>query len=78
LEGTTHTRQRNPNEQDERTTEDAHTDESERVCPECGGRLVEDSAHGETTCAECGLVVSEEAIDHGPEWRAFDSAEKDQ
>jgi transcription initiation factor TFIIB len=77
LEGTTHIRQRDPSEQDERTTEDAHTDEAERVCPECGGRLVEDSAHGETTCTECGLVVSEDEIDHGPEWRAFDSAERD-
>ncbi|GAA0449188.1 transcription initiation factor IIB [Halococcus dombrowskii] len=77
LEGTTHIRQREPSEQDERATEDAQTDESERVCPECGGRLAEDEAHGETTCTECGLVVSTDEIDHGPEWRAFDSAERD-
>ena len=77
LEGTTHIRQREPSEQDERATEDAQTDESERVCPECGGRLVEDESHGETTCTECGLVVSTDEIDHGPEWRAFDSAERD-
>ncbi|EMA47518.1 Transcription factor TFIIB cyclin-related protein [Halococcus morrhuae DSM 1307] len=77
MEGTTHIRQREPSEQDERATEDAKTDESERVCPECGGRLAEDEAHGETTCTECGLVVSTDEIDHGPEWRAFDSAERD-
>ncbi|UOO96535.1 transcription initiation factor IIB 2 [Halococcus dombrowskii] len=77
MEGTTHIRQREPSEQDERATEDAQTDESERVCPECGGRLAEDEAHGETTCTECGLVVSTDEIDHGPEWRAFDSAERD-
>ena len=59
------------------------TDESERhadertTCPECSGRLVSDSEHGETVCAECGLVVDEGEIDRGPEWRAFDSAEKD-
>ena len=53
------------------------TSEEER-CPECGGRLVSDSEHAETVCDQCGLVVEEDAIDRGPEWRAFDSAEKDQ
>jgi transcription initiation factor TFIIB len=52
--------------------------EHELVCPECGGRLRSDTEHGETVCAECGLVVEEDEIDHGPEWRAFDSKEKDQ
>ncbi|WP_318569493.1 transcription initiation factor IIB [Salinigranum marinum] len=51
-------------------------DEQTRVCPECGGSLRFDD--GETVCAECGLVVEETNIDHGPEWRAFDSTEKDQ
>lgn len=38
-------------------------------CPECDGRL---NAHGdETVCGECGLVVAEDRIDHGPEWRSF-------
>ena len=57
---------------------EAGEDESELVCPECGGRLTADSEHGETVCTECGLVVEEDEIDRGPEWRAFDSAEKDQ
>jgi transcription initiation factor TFIIB len=47
------------------------------VCPECGGRLENDSKHGETVCSECGLVVDADEIDHGPEWRAFDASEKD-
>jgi transcription initiation factor TFIIB len=51
---------------------------SEDVCDECGGRLVTDEEHGETVCSECGLVVEEDEIDPGPEWRAFDSKEKDQ
>ena len=51
--------------------------ESRTVCPECSGTLTADSEHGETVCTECGLVVEEDEIDRGPEWRAFDSAEKD-
>jgi transcription initiation factor TFIIB len=52
--------------------------ESEVTCPECGGRLVSDAEHGETICEECGLVVDEDTVDRGPEWRAFDSSEKDE
>ena len=63
---------------EETETAETTTDETERVCPECGGRLIEDAEHGETACAECGLVVEENEIDHGPEWRAFDSAERDE
>jgi transcription initiation factor TFIIB len=55
------------------------TEEGEQLrCPECGGQLATDTEHGETVCADCGLVVEEDEIDHGPEWRAFDSKEKDQ
>ena len=59
---------------DERSTES----ESESIaCSECGGKLVSDEERGETVCADCGLVVEEDEIDRGPEWRAFDAAEKD-
>ncbi|WP_090615227.1 transcription initiation factor IIB [Natrinema salaciae] len=47
-------------------------------CPECDGRLVADDEHAETVCVDCGLVVEEAEIDRGPEWRAFDAAEKDE
>ncbi len=47
-------------------------------CPECGGQLVADDSHGETVCADCGLVVEDDEIDRGPEWRAFDAKEKDE
>ena len=60
-----------------RTEERERADERER-CPECGGKLVTDDERGETVCGECGLVVDEDQIDPGPEWRAFDSKEKDQ
>ncbi|MBX0288749.1 transcription initiation factor IIB family protein [Halomicroarcula sp. F28] len=43
------------------------------TCPECSGRL--DRAGGETHCSDCGLVVDEQQIDHGPEWRSFDEDE---
>ncbi|WP_435363347.1 transcription initiation factor IIB [Haloarchaeobius sp. DYHT-AS-18] len=49
-----------------------------RTCPECDGRLNVDQEHGETVCSQCGLVVETDSIDRGPEWRAFDSAEKDE
>jgi len=44
------------------------------ACPECGGRL--DQAGQETHCTECGLVVDEQQLDHGPEWRSFDADER--
>ena len=47
-------------------------------CPECSGKLIADDEHGETVCTECGLVVEEDSVDRGPEWRAFDAQEKDQ
>ncbi len=62
-------------ETEEETSTNA--DEQER-CPECGGRVVSDAGHAETVCEDCGLVVEEDEIDRGPEWRAFDAAEKDE
>ncbi|MFB6093782.1 MAG: transcription initiation factor IIB family protein [Halanaeroarchaeum sp.] len=57
---------------------DPGTRQAERACPECGGDLERDEERGETVCSECGLVVDEDAVDRGPEWRAFDSAERDE
>jgi transcription initiation factor TFIIB len=67
--------------EESRTESAEHTDEEAvdgTVCPECGARLEADTERGETVCTECGLVVEEDEIDRGPEWRAFDSAEKDE
>ena len=45
-----------------------------RKCPECGGsQFLEDVTRGELICAKCGLVLKEDMIDRGQEWRAFDS-----
>ena len=56
--------------------DEAERRQDELTCPECNGRL--ESGGAETVCADCGLVVDDEHIDRGPEWRAFDSAEKDE
>ena len=62
-------------EQDEEREEES----GEQVtCPECGGRLVADEERAETVCEDCGLVVEEDGIDPGPEWRAFNPQEKDE
>ncbi len=45
-------------------------------CPVCGGRLITDLQRGEVVCAQCGLVVAEETIDMGPEWRAFNKEKR--
>ncbi|EMA36792.1 transcription initiation factor IIB [Halobiforma nitratireducens] len=44
-------------------------------CPECDGRLHRDE--NQTYCDSCGLVVSDDPIDRGPEWRAFDAGERE-
>ncbi|WP_313695680.1 transcription initiation factor IIB [Halorarum halobium] len=62
-------------ESQEAETRGAETRER-TACPECGGTVVTDEEHGETVCRDCGLVVEEDAIDHGPEWRSFDDGQR--
>ena len=51
--------------------------EEDIKCPECGSsHLVRDYGRGELICEGCGLIVDESYIDQGPEWRAFDSEQK--
>ncbi|MGO8805387.1 MAG: transcription initiation factor IIB [Candidatus Bathyarchaeia archaeon] len=46
-------------------------------CPECtSNNLVHDGGTGETICGDCGLVLYEQMLDKGPEWRAFTQEEK--
>ncbi|WP_227134313.1 transcription initiation factor IIB [Halorubellus salinus] len=59
-------------------TETASEQVDERVCPECGGPVASVEARGERVCEDCGLVVEEDAVDRGPEWRAFDAGERDE
>jgi len=47
-------------------------------CPECGStNLIHDYDTGETICGGCGLVIREQMMDKGPEWRAFTQEEKE-
>ena len=46
------------------------------LCNECGNNIFFDENRGLLVCENCGLVHSENHIDHGPEWRAFDADQK--
>ena len=66
-----------PTRQRERTTEDETETEEKTGCPECeSDSLVRSGDGGELVCEDCGLVVEEENIDRGPEWRAFNHSER--
>ncbi len=53
--------------------EDVRAESSTNQCPECDGRVTTNAV--ETVCEDCGLVINEHHIDHGPEWRAYDDEE---
>ena len=47
-------------------------------CPECKStHLSRDYSRAELVCEDCGLVIDEAFIDQGPEWRAFDSDQRE-
>lgn len=46
-------------------------------CPECkSNQLRKDAARGELVCSNCGLVIEENLMHEGPEWRAFDAEQR--
>jgi transcription initiation factor TFIIB len=46
-------------------------------CPQCGSlNLVTDETNGEVVCSQCGLVITENALDRAPEWRAYTLEER--
>jgi transcription initiation factor TFIIB len=71
-----HTTARDERTRDEHETTDETVDE--HVCPECGGPVAVVESRGERVCQDCGLVVEADTVDRGPEWRAFDSNERDE
>jgi transcription initiation factor TFIIB len=47
-------------------------------CPRCGSSdIIADMKAGEEVCSSCGLVVTDDMVNTGPEWRAFTSSEKE-
>jgi transcription initiation factor TFIIB len=47
-------------------------------CPKCDStHLTKDYSRAELVCHNCGLVIDGELIDQGPEWRAFDSEQRE-
>lgn len=57
----------------EQTTKQGHAGK----CHECGANnLVHDNDTGETICSDCGLVLYQQMMNKGPEWRAFTLEQK--
>ena len=47
-------------------------------CPECGSSFIlRDHSRAELVCRNCGFVIDEDLIDYAPEWRAFDSEQRE-
>jgi transcription initiation factor TFIIB len=44
-------------------------------CPaeSCAGTIITDDKSKEQYCEDCGLVIADDTIDHGPEWRALNN-----
>lgn len=63
-----------------RRQDERGADANERTtCPECESEtLIHDVDRHEVVCDACGLVVGDEPIDYGPEWRAFTQAEREE
>ncbi len=46
-------------------------------CPSCGSsEVIYDNEKGEMVCNSCGLIIEENVVDTGPEWRAFDADQR--
>lgn len=42
-------------------------------CPECDGDIITEGT--DQYCSECGLIISDQKIDPGPEWRSFNDSD---
>lgn len=58
----------------ERRYDESTEQTAANTCPECGGRVTMNTR--ETVCDDCGLVLADQQVDTGPEWRSF-SDERD-
>lgn len=53
------------------------THKTSATCPNCDGQVEDDPKHGEIVCTDCGTIVAEDTIDHGPEWTAYTARERE-
>lgn len=61
-----------------KSTKDKQDIDENIHCPSCKStHLTKDYTRAEIVCESCGLVIDAELIDHGPEWRAFDNAQRE-
>jgi len=70
-------RREGPREERDKTVEEEPDESSVETCPECSGHIVHNETQAEIHCQDCGCVLESDQIDHGPEWRAFSSRERD-
>jgi transcription initiation factor TFIIB len=43
-----------------------------RKCPECKStNIINDPKHAELYCADCGMIIADNLVDLGPEWRSY-------
>lgn len=58
--------------------QDIFNNDENNLCPVSNSteRII-DSSRAEVSCARCGLVLDENLIDNGPEWRAYDHEQRD-
>ncbi len=65
-------------ERDDQRTQETTDQTGELSCPECeSSTLIRSPDESEVSCEDCGLIIEEETIDRGPEWRAFNKSERD-
>jgi transcription initiation factor TFIIB len=68
------THQRDSNTGTEQPTRER---KGEQFCPDCeSASSIKRTDQSELVCKDCGLVLEEDDIDYGPEWRAFDHSER--
>jgi transcription initiation factor TFIIB len=55
----------------EQTLDEDVQQNEHNTCPECGSRVTSNTH--ETVCDDCGLVVEDQEMDRGREWREFNN-----
>jgi len=64
--------------QKKKQNKNKQTIEETMKCPKCSStHLTKDYSRAELVCEKCGLVIDAEIMDQGPEWRAFDSEQRE-